>query len=217
MTARGHDRILHILLCQDIGQFSLRLASISDLFSRRFGKEFPSRTFPGGPRVKTCQEQGGGRGVASKGAKRNKGTLENRSDFLTKLHRSPRRKRKKLEIIQKLQWRQHPETADFCPLSWSNASWEDDNLIRCTWDVHVITDTNPKQQASQLYLHSLFLTTPIVTNTIEPAQNNISKLGTHVDQMINLFEIIACQTWKPLAPVTVIVQNSWVPEGYLFL
>ena len=44
-------------------------------------------------------------------------------DFLTKSNSTPGEKGKNpLEKIQKIQWRRHPETAHFCPLSWSNAS-----------------------------------------------------------------------------------------------
>ena len=39
---------------------------------------------------------------------------------LTKLHREPGEKAK--NPVESLQWRRHPEIADFCPLSWSNLS-----------------------------------------------------------------------------------------------
>ena len=54
-------------------------------------------------------------------------------DFLHILGRFPnqiaqktRRHRKKIHWrkFKKIQWRRHPEIADFCPLSWSNASWK---------------------------------------------------------------------------------------------
>ena len=41
---------------------------------------------------------------------------------LTKLHREPGEKAK--NPVESLQWRRRPETADFCPLSWSNVSWK---------------------------------------------------------------------------------------------
>ena len=41
---------------------------------------------------------------------------------LTKLHREPGEKAK--NPVESLQWRRRPEIADFCPLSWSNVSWE---------------------------------------------------------------------------------------------
>ena len=45
-------------------------------------------------------------------------------DFLTKLHSKPGEKGKKIHWrkFKKVQWRQRPEIADFCPLSWSNVS-----------------------------------------------------------------------------------------------
>ena len=44
-------------------------------------------------------------------------------DSLLHIAQKSRRKRRKIhEKIQKIQWRRRPEIADFCPLSWSNAS-----------------------------------------------------------------------------------------------
>ena len=43
-------------------------------------------------------------------------------DFLTTLHIQPGEKGKiHCGEVKKIQWRWHPEIADFCPLSWSNA------------------------------------------------------------------------------------------------
>ena len=40
--------------------------------------------------------------------------------LLTKLHIKPEERAK--NPVESLQWRRRPEIADFCPLSWSNAS-----------------------------------------------------------------------------------------------
>ena len=43
--------------------------------------------------------------------------------FPTKLYRKPGEKgNNPLEKIQKVHWRRRPQTADFCPLSWSNVN-----------------------------------------------------------------------------------------------
>ena len=53
--------------------------------------------------------------------------------FLTKLHSKPgvNGGKKHWRKWKKIQWRRRREIADFCPLSWSNVSWEEDNK-RCT-------------------------------------------------------------------------------------
>ena len=48
------------------------------------------------------------------------GSPDFRGARLTKLHREPGEKAK--NPVESLQWRRRPEIADFCPLSWSNAS-----------------------------------------------------------------------------------------------
>ena len=51
--------------------------------------------------------------------------------FLTRLHRKPREEGKQSTGAQKIQWRNFPEIADFCHLSWSNVSWN--KLLRFCW------------------------------------------------------------------------------------
>ena len=60
---------------------------------------------------------------ASFSARKSGNFLQILGDFLAKLHSEAGEKGKKgTEKIQDIQWRRRREIADFCPLSWSNAS-----------------------------------------------------------------------------------------------